>query len=89
MLMVALRMAEQREAMPSAIKPSKEFRQTVRIGSASSWDKNILSLFHVAFDQATTSDIQLFLDPKYFQPPAADEDCYNGRHFRNNINCRI
>jgi hypothetical protein len=41
MLMVALRMAEQREAMPSAIKPSKEFRQTVRIGSASSWDKNI------------------------------------------------
>lgn len=42
-----MQMADKHEAAPTAVKPPKEFRETVKIGSASSWDKNIVSLFHV------------------------------------------
>lgn len=71
-------MAEKHESTPSAMRPSKEFRQRVVIGSASSWDKNILSLFHVAFDRMTCSDLRQFLDAKYFESPGEDQDCYKG-----------
>jgi hypothetical protein len=76
--MIVLQMEDKREAAPSAMKPPKEFRQTVKIGSASSWDKDILSLFHVSFDRMTSSDLAHFLNPQYFRPPEADDDCYRG-----------
>jgi hypothetical protein len=71
-------MANKHEAAPSALKPPKEFRETVKIGSASSWDKNILSLFHVSFDRSKFYNLQDFLDAKYFQPPSVDDESYPG-----------
>ena len=73
-------MAEKHEAAPSAMKPSsQEFRQTIKLGSASSWDKNILSLFHVDFDQSKHSPLEHVINAKYLQPPTPGEDCYQGR----------
>lgn len=60
------------------MQPPKVFRQTVKIGSASSWDKNILTLFHVKFDSTDLSDLHDFLDAKYFQPPPPDEESSQG-----------
>ena len=62
----------------TAPKPPKEFRETVKIGSASSWDKNILTLFHVMFDRTEFSDLRDFLDARYFRTPDEDEECYQG-----------
>lgn len=73
-----MQMADKHEAVPTAMKPPKEFRETVRIGSASSWDKNILSLFHVSFDRTELSDLRDFLDLRHFQPPSIEDETYKG-----------
>lgn len=65
-------MAEKHETVPTAVKLPKEFRKTVKIGSASSLDKYILLLFHVGFDQNDFSDIRNFISKKYFQAPDND-----------------
>ena len=49
-LTVALQMANKHETAPTAVKPPGEFRETIKIGSASSWDKVTLDLFHVNFN---------------------------------------
>jgi hypothetical protein len=74
-LTIAAQMADKHEIEPTAMKPPKEFRETVKIGSASSWDKNILSLFHVGFDRNTFADLENVIDSKYFRPPSTDESC--------------
>ena len=66
-------MAEKQEVAPTALKVPKEFRETVKIGSASSWDKNILSLFHVGFERDNFADLKQFVDAKYFEPPTDNE----------------
>jgi hypothetical protein len=71
-------MADKHETAPTAMKPPKEFRETIKIGSASSWDKDILSLFHVSFDRTEHSDLRDFLDAKYFQAPSMDDESYRG-----------
>jgi len=68
-------MSEKHEALSTALKPTKEFRETVKIGSASAWDKNILSLFHVGFDRNSFADLRRFIDFKYFEPPSNGENC--------------
>jgi hypothetical protein len=68
-----MQMADKHEAMPTAIKPPKEFRESVKIGSASSWDKNILSLFHVQFDRNTFTELKHFISADYFEAPVDDE----------------
>ena len=55
------------------MKTVKEFRETVKIGSASSWDKVTLGLFHAVFDRNDCSNLNDFLDPRYFEPPIDDE----------------
>ena len=60
------------ETTSTAMKKPKEFRETVKIGSASSWDKNILSLFHVGFDQKDYAELRNFIDDKYFRAPDDD-----------------
>ena len=82
-------MSDKQATVPTAMKPPKEFRETIRIGSASSWDKNILSLFHVAFDPSKFSDLQLFLDPRYFQRPAEDEEFCQGNHIQGGVDTRL
>ena len=67
-------MAEKHEAAPSAMKPVKEFRENGQIGSASSWDKVTLKLFHIAFDRNDRSNLREFLDPGYCEPPTDDEN---------------
>src|SRR5947207_7564861 len=67
-------MANKHETAPTAPKPPKEFRETVKIGSASSWDKVTLKLFHVAFDRNRFSNLRDFIDSTYFQPPTDDQD---------------
>src|SRR5438045_3507867 len=80
LLIVAQQMSDKHEAAPTAMKPPGEFRDTVKIGSASSWNKVTLSLFHVDFNKAKYSDLRTskFITEKYFQPPTKDEECYNG-----------
>jgi hypothetical protein len=73
-------MADKHETEPTALKLPKEFRETVKLGSASSWDKNILSLFHVGFDRHVFSDLRHFLNGRYFQPHSDDEK-YVKRNF--------
>ena len=82
-------MAEKHETKPSAFKPPKEFRETVKIGSASSWDRNILSLFHVDFDRNVYSDLSDFLDTKYFETPSDDEELRVGTPVRDCSDCRL
>src|SRR6202035_4791335 len=72
MLILAAQMADKHEAAPTAMKPPKAYRETVKIGSASSWNKITLALFHVAFDRNTVSDLRDVVDPKYFQTPTVD-----------------
>ena len=62
-------MAEKHEVAPTAQTVPKEFRETVKIGSASSWDKNILNLFHVDFQRDSFSDLRQFVDRRYFEIP--------------------
>lgn len=71
---VAVKMADKHELVPTALKPPKEFRETVKIGSASSWDKITLQLFHVAFDRNRFSSLRDFIDSTYFQSPTDDQD---------------
>lgn len=71
-----MQMADKHDAAPTAVKPPKEFRETVKIGSASSWDKNIVSLFHVSFDRAELSNLRNFLDVKHFQLPSIDDETH-------------
>jgi hypothetical protein len=71
-------MADKHDTAPTAMKPPKEFRENVVIRSASSWDKVTLALFHVAFDRYELSNLQNFLDVRYFEPPKVDEECYSG-----------
>jgi hypothetical protein len=67
-------MAQKHEVAPTASTVPKEFRETVKIGSASSWDKNILSLFHVGFERDDFADLKKFVDARYFDPPTDDEE---------------
>src|SRR5438045_9573914 len=67
-------MADKHESAPTALKSPKEFRETVKIRSASSWNKVTLKLFHVAFDRNRFSDLREFVDSTYFLPPADDQD---------------
>jgi hypothetical protein len=78
MLILAVQMAEKHEAAPTAMKPPKAYRETVKIGPTSSWNKITLVLIHVVFDRNEISDLQDFVDAKYFQTPAIDEKCYEG-----------
>jgi len=78
MLTIALQVADKHEAEPSVVKPSDHFNQTIKLGSASSWNRNILSLFHVGFDQSEFSSLDKILDAKYLKPPEKHEDCYEG-----------
>jgi hypothetical protein len=73
-------MANKHETAPTAMKPPGEFRETVKIGSASSWDKVTLDLFHVEFNKSDTSDLRSsnFIDKSYFDPPVEGEQCYEG-----------
>ena len=68
-------MSGKHEVAPTALNPRKEFRETVKIGSASAWDKNILSLFHVRFDRNSFADLRGFIDSKYFEPPSTEDNC--------------
>lgn len=71
-------MAEKHEAAPTtSLATIKAFRETIRIGSASSWDKNILSLFHVAFEKDSFADLRRVIDSRYFEPPDDDEEARN------------
>jgi hypothetical protein len=78
LLIVAAQISDKHEAAPTAKKPPKEFRETIVIGSASSWNKITLTLFHVAFYQDAYSDLRGFLDPKYYDPPSNGEQCHEG-----------
>jgi hypothetical protein len=91
MLTVVLQMANKHETAPSIIKPPGEFRETVKIGSASSWDKVTLDLFHVDFNKTDTSDLRgsNFIDKRYFDLPTEDEQCYAGNLFRSSANDRL
>ena len=72
-LSLAALMAEKHEFAPTASTVPKEFRATVKIGSASSWDKNILALFHVDFQKNSISDLREFVGENYFEPPTDEE----------------
>jgi hypothetical protein len=67
-------MAEKHEVAPTALTGPRSFRETVKIGSASSWDKNILALFHVSFERKSFTDLEEFVDRQYFGPPDDDEE---------------
>ena len=67
-------MAEKHEVAPTALMAPREFRETVKIGSASSWDKNILTLFHVSFERKSFADLEEFVDRRFFAPPDDDEE---------------
>jgi hypothetical protein len=73
-------MADKHEAEPTAMKPPSEFRETVKIGSASSWDKVTLELFHVAFKKTRYTELRgsKFIDERYFEAPSENEECYQG-----------
>jgi hypothetical protein len=84
-------MANKHEMTPTAMKPSGEFRETVKIGSASSWDKVTLDLFHVDFKKTDISDLRgsNFIARSYFDPPVEGEQCYNGTLFSYTANGRL
>jgi hypothetical protein len=73
-------MASKHETAPTALKPPGEFRETVKIGSASSWDKVTLELFHVMFNKAEYTELRgsKYIDQRYFEAPSEDEECYSG-----------
>jgi hypothetical protein len=71
-------MSQKHEAVPTALKPTKEFRETVNIGSLNSWEKVSLTAFHVSFNRETPSELNGFIDPKYYDHPTKDEDLYDG-----------
>jgi hypothetical protein len=60
------------------LKPTKEFRETVKVGSTNSWDKVTLTAFHVGFNHETPSELRGFIHPRYFDHPTKDEDFYDG-----------
>lgn len=68
-------MAEKHEVMPTTLKVHKEFRRDCEDWSASSWDKNILSLFHVdSLKTDNFADLRTFIDARYFEPTTDDEE---------------
>jgi hypothetical protein len=73
-------MANKHEEEPTALKPPSEFRETVKIGSASSWDKVTLELFHVAFKKTQYTELRgsKYLHERYFEAPPENEKCYRG-----------
>ena len=82
---LAALMAEKHEVV-SATTPAatKAFRETIKIGSASSWDKNILNLFHVGFEKESFADLREVIDSRYFEPPDDDDDARNRMYFQCN-----
>ena len=74
-------MAEKYEATSSALTAPREFRETVKIGSASSWDKNILALFYVSFERKSFAYLEEFVDRRYFEPPNDDEESSQSASF--------
>ena len=55
----------------------------MKIGSASSWNKVTLTLFHVGLYRNKFSDLQGFLGAKCLQPPTRHEACHEGNSFDN------
>jgi hypothetical protein len=43
---------------PTAKKPPGEFRETIKISSASAWDKVTIKLFHVVFNKTDYTELQ-------------------------------
>jgi hypothetical protein len=76
-------MANKHEAEPTAMKPPGEFRETVKVGSASSWDKVTLELFHVMFKKTDYTELRgsKYIDARYFKSPPENEKCYRGTVF--------
>jgi hypothetical protein len=66
-------MTEKHETAPTRQAISKTFRETIKIGSASSWDKNILNLFHVKYEKDSFADLRDVVDPRYFESPDDEE----------------
>jgi hypothetical protein len=75
---LAVQLSQKHEAAPTALKPTKEFRETVKVGSMNSWDKVTLTAFHVGFNHETPSELRGFIDPRYFDHPTKDEDFHDG-----------
>src|SRR6202035_826447 len=73
-------MASKHETAPTALKPPGEFRETIKIGSASSWDKVTLELFHVTFNKSVYTQLRgsKCINQNYFEAPSEDEECYQG-----------
>lgn len=65
---------EKHEVAPTRLAIAKGYRETVKIGSASSWDKDILNLFHVKFERNSFADLREIVDARYFEPPDDDEE---------------
>lgn len=63
-------MAEKHEIVPTRL--AKAFRETIRINSVSSLNKNILSLFHIKFQKDSLADLRELVDPRYFEPSLDD-----------------
>jgi hypothetical protein len=68
-------MADKHGVAPTAKKPPGEFRETIKLGSASAWDKVTLKLFHVVFNKNRYSELQgsNYIDKRYFETPADSE----------------
>src|SRR6202035_4484843 len=85
-------MASKHETAPTALKPPGEFRETVKIGSASSWDKVTLELFHVNFNKTEYTELRgsNYVDERYFEAPPENEKCHRGgQRFLSSSNGRL
>jgi hypothetical protein len=81
-LTLAALMTEKHETAPTRLAVNKTFRETIKIGSASSWDKNVLNLFHVKFEKDSFADLREIVDSRYFEPPDGDEEARNRINFQ-------
>ena len=66
LILLALKMAEDHENRPR-LNATKQYRQVVRLGSASAWDKFYLDLFQVDYDKNLYDQL----------PPEVDESTAN------------
>lgn len=73
-LSLAISRMEKHEVAPTRLAITKGYRETVKIGSASSWDKDILNLFHVKCERNSFADLREIVDARYFEPPDDDEE---------------
>jgi hypothetical protein len=84
-------MADKHEVAPTAKKPPGEFRETIKLGSASAWDKVTLELFRVVFNKTEYTELQgsNYVDKRYFETPAEGEECYDGGSISYQFNGRL